>query len=163
MAIHDEPAASSVEAIEELSDSGYADVHRSAAERPERFCAPWRGVLDGWGEHDAKSWTWVPSAGCLASPPSLPGEPTCNTFSRRSRGKLVSIALGRLIHTGFAPDMLVLVCRAPRWRNRQTQRTYRLSTSGVICCVNVVKLGERLTGKADANAEPSPVTGRCRD
>jgi len=28
---------------------------------------------------------------------------------------------------------------------------------------NVVKLGERLTDQADANAEPSPVTGRCRD
>ena len=29
--------------------------------------------------------------------------------------------------------------------------------------VELVKFGERLTGKADANTEPSPVMGRCRD
>ena len=61
----------------------------------------------------------------------------------------------------LALDILNLKC--PDGEIGRRNGLVRLSTSRAIYYVNVVKFGERLTGNADANAEPSPVTGRCRD
>ena len=72
----------------------------------------------------------------------------------------LTLVVGRLKNNAnqvnaVAPtDILSLKC--PDGEIGRRNGLVRLSTSRAIYYVNVVKFGERLTGNADANAEPSP-------